>query len=206
MPGESRLRENCTSGSEGRAEAADPRVCHLPRPDTRRSGKPATWGRGPRFIDARRLMGSSRGACSGRGATAGIGADLTPASGSEGRSEASVGRDSRSSSGAGVRGGQAATLALAQEQHPAPSVALSRTRIRSRRSPRAAHQSEGVRAPRCPANGAHWMTFLRNVSHYGVSSGRSGLALSDPGVAPGSTPRGDRNEHHREGPRPAPPR
>jgi hypothetical protein len=34
MPGESRLRENCTSGSEGRAEAADSRVCHLPRPDS----------------------------------------------------------------------------------------------------------------------------------------------------------------------------
>ncbi len=33
MPGESRLRENCTSGSAGRAEAAD-HVRHLPRPDT----------------------------------------------------------------------------------------------------------------------------------------------------------------------------
>ena len=34
MPGESRLRENCTGGSEGRAEAADLRVCRLPRPDS----------------------------------------------------------------------------------------------------------------------------------------------------------------------------
>ena len=33
MPGESRLRENCTSGSEGRAEAAA-HSRHLPRPDT----------------------------------------------------------------------------------------------------------------------------------------------------------------------------
>jgi len=37
MPGESRLRENCTSGSEGRAEAAA-HSRHLPRPDTGRRG------------------------------------------------------------------------------------------------------------------------------------------------------------------------
>lgn len=34
MPGESRLRENCTSGSEGRAEVAARKVRRLPRPDT----------------------------------------------------------------------------------------------------------------------------------------------------------------------------
>ena len=33
MPGESRLRENCTSGSEGRAEVAAPSR-RLPRPDS----------------------------------------------------------------------------------------------------------------------------------------------------------------------------
>ena len=40
MPGESRLRENCTSGSEGRAEAAA-HGRHLPRPDT--SGDRHRW-------------------------------------------------------------------------------------------------------------------------------------------------------------------
>ena len=36
--------DNCTSGSEGRAEVAA-HSRRLPRPDTRGSGKPATWGR-----------------------------------------------------------------------------------------------------------------------------------------------------------------
>ena len=53
MPGESRLRENCTSGSEGRAEAAA-RNRHLPRPDT--SGDRYRW-EGPNAKPRRRTLG-----------------------------------------------------------------------------------------------------------------------------------------------------
>ena len=41
MSGESRLRENCTSGSEGRAEVAADTDRRLPRPDT--SGDLHRW-------------------------------------------------------------------------------------------------------------------------------------------------------------------
>ena len=57
MSGESRLRENCTSGSEGRAEAAARRR-HLPRPDTSGIG---SLGRAER--EAERQDVRARGRC-----------------------------------------------------------------------------------------------------------------------------------------------